>query len=162
MMKIENSPAYEARMKKLQKDEEAKSWRHARAVSIAWRKCWGKQCIPWQPIETCPFEAYDEMYGLEGCILVKAGKKCARVSVTRRFGTPLVWTGKTPPETVMRDGRMVIEGDGKYVKPKRPAWWFQWELTDEDGIMTYAGGAETGKEEIDFLPTHWLPLPVRP
>jgi hypothetical protein len=43
-----------------------------------------------------------------------------------------------------------------------PKWWWKWELTDEFGYMTYAGGEETGKEEIGFVPTLWTFLPDTP
>ena len=62
-------------------------------------------------------------------------------------------------EMVRVDHGFVIEG-AEYAEFDHPDWWFEWELTDEFGIMTYAGGEETGKEEIDFVPTHWMPMPV--
>ena len=61
---------------------------------------------------------------------------------------------------VMRDGGIAYDGDGEWKYPDWPDWMFKWEFTDQNGMMTYAGGHETGKEEIDFIPTHWVPLPV--
>ena len=155
-MRVENSPGYEAKMTKRDQQRKHETQRHARHLKKAFAPCTVK--IPWQPISKCPFDALDHEYGFDGSILVTDSDQIALATVKRRFGKPMYWTGDKPPEMVYRDGGMAYEGEGTWKKPDNPKWWFKWELTDVYGIMTYASGHETGKEEIPFVATHWFPL----
>lgn len=158
-MRMENSPEYEAEMNTRLDEMRKRREANERIIEGCRSHCWAGG-VPWQPIESCPFAALADTYGYEGVVLFTDGENIARASVRERFGRPLIWSGEGHPEYVMRDGMMVLDGDGEFVEPDRPEWWFEWELTDEDGFMTYAGGEETGKEEIDFVPTRWLLLPL--
>lgn len=136
--------------------EEAERGRVLREVKDQWRA----RGRPWLPMRKCPFAALDDEYGLDGTILVSDGKSRAIVTVSERFGTPIFW--KEPPQQVIRDGIFYLIGGEKDPRPDLPEWWWEWELTDEHGTMTYAGGEETGKEEVDFVPTIWTFLPEPP
>jgi hypothetical protein len=114
-------------------------------------KVWAKGA-PWQPIESCPFKDFEYKP-----ILVTDGKSVALAKPHKRFGTPMRW--EKPPTLAMTDHGMSYVG-GKLAKIKAPKWWFQWELTDEFGTMNYAGGEETGKNEVGFIATHWMPFPT--
>lgn len=157
-MRIENSPEYEAEMDRRLKAMAREDAANKAAMATA-KERWRKAGRKWLPMAECPFRALDAHYGLEGSILVSDGEVVALATVTARFGTPLVWTGKEPPETVYRDGGFAIVGDGKYEKPKAPAWWFKWELTDVFGRENYAGGEPVGKDGVSFMPTKWTFLP---
>ena len=112
---------------------------------------------PWQPIDTCPFEMLSKTYGMEGTIFLSDGQEIAMATVSRRFGRPLRVV--KPPEYVMTDDGPAWIG-GEYEEIDAPDWWFEWELTDVNGNMNYAGGEEIGKDEVEFIPTMWLPLPL--
>ena len=158
-MRIENSQKFEATMKAYAR----KSAREKIAADKLWentKAAWHKAGSTWMPMEFCPFEALDKRYDLDGCVLVSDGKITSLANIKKRFGTPLFW--KKAPELVMRDGMMCWIGGEEDKRPDLPPWWWKWELTDEFGSMTYAGGEETGKEAIDFLPTHWTFLPEPP
>ena len=157
-MRIEQSPEYKAEMEKRHKEYEREERRLKCQLAKALALISGD--IPWQPIEKCPFAALAEEYGFDGTILVTDGKGIALATIQGRFGRPQYWTGDEPPEQVWRDGYMSFEGNGEWKEPDNPEWWFKWEFTDKDGDMTYAGGEETGKEEIPFVATHWFPLRV--
>lgn len=106
---------------------------------------------PWRPIEDCPFELLRDSYGLQGSIFVTDGQSVALATVTERFGTPV---HVTTQRFVLTDRGYELECETEEIDA--PDWWFKWELTDEFGDMTYAGGEETGKEEVGFIPTHWF------
>ena len=110
---------------------------------------WGK--LRWQKIASCPFKEYEYEQ-----IFVTDGKRVCIAKVSKRFGTPMRVVEE--PEMVLTDKGMAWQG-GKYEEIKAPKWWFQWELEDVNGSMTYAGGHETGREEVPFIATHWMPMP---
>ena len=158
-MRFEWSDGYRAKIEK-DADKRAKERAKLEATAKAARdKCWAGG-VPWQPIEGCPFEAYRNEFGVEGRILVTDGESVSCASIRKRFGRPRFWEGKGEPEEVWRDGNLYIEGDGEFKEPDWPEWMFEWEFTDDDGLMNYAGGHETGKDEVGFVPTHWLPMPT--
>lgn len=151
-MRIENSPGYEAKMKRKQAEWEREAKKRKATIEKAradWRSSGGK----WLPMDDCPFAALEEEYGLDGTILVANGKERALATVGKRFGRPIFWI--TPPEYVIRDGMPCLVGGEEDPRPDLPKWYWEWELTDINGMMTYAGGEETGREEVGFLPTHW-------
>lgn len=157
IFKIENSPEYEAKMEEYRQERERlsaeKAWSDA-------RKEWLEAGSTWMPMECCPFSALSEQYGVDGTILVSDGLARALVTVSKRFGRPMFF--KTQPEQIFRDGMMHLVGGEVDPREDLPSWWWEWELTDEHGLMTYAGGEETGKEEVDFVPTAWTFLPDPP
>lgn len=158
-MRTENSPKYEAEMKAYSDKRD----RETRAAEKVWQKVradWALAGCTWMPMENCPFGALDNRYGFAGAILVTDGTARALVTVKRRFGTPMFW--KKQPEMIYRDGMMCLEGGEVDPRDDLPKWWWKWNLTDEFGSMTYAGGEETGKEEVDFVPTIWTFLPDPP
>jgi len=112
----------------------------------------------WADIESCPFMAYENAgYQLSGCIFVTDMKSIALATVHKRFGTPIRMT-KEPVMAMTDQGVQWIGGE--YEAVDAPKWWFEWELTDVFGCMNYAGGEETGKDEVGFIATHWAPMPV--
>lgn len=138
--------------RRAERERESKAATRARAAAV--KRSWPGGL--WQEMAACPFKAFDDAYDVSGALWVTDGKSRALVTVKRRFGTPIRW--KVPPTMVYSSKGLRLEG-GVEEKIDAPDWWFEWELTDEFGHMTYAGGEETGKEEIDFLPTHFLPPP---
>lgn len=106
----------------------------------------------WDKIETCPFWAYEDTYGIESVFLVRKGDEIAIVRPKKRFGTPLECV--TPGDLVMRNGMLYDEG--VYRKPKNPKWWFKYKLED---VMSHDSDMY-GKDEIDFVPDLWQPLPL--
>jgi hypothetical protein len=139
--KKESKVSYDKWSKELRESEK-------RRINLA-KKIWGK--LPWQPITNCPFEDYKYKK-----IFVTDGKTVSLGKVNQRFGTPIRCIKE--PVMAMTDNGMQLVG-GKYAKIKAPEWWFKWEIENVEGMETYAGGHETGKEEVAFIATHWLPLP---
>lgn len=158
-MKVRFSPEYTAKMKRREAADTRSRRAGARKIIEAWVSAWGTLDVPWLSIETCPFAAYEDLYGLGGTIFVKAGDEVAMVTIHRRYGRPLKVI--SPGEIVLTDHGVSIEG-AEYAEFDHPDWWFAWEMTDVHGGMTYAGGEETGREEVRFVPTHWLPFPLKP
>jgi len=159
MFRMENSPEFEATMEAYRKKRERESARGKRQYDKA-RKAWEAAGRGWLPMKSMPFKAFDDMCGFDGAVLVSDGTARALATVKARFGRPMFW--KTQPEMVYRDGMMHWVGGVEDPRDDLPAWWWEWELTDQFGSMTYAGGEETGKEEIDFVPTIWTFLPDPP
>ncbi len=162
--KIENSPEYDAQIEQWRKDGAQKRKQNDRLLKNA-KKLWGESKTGWLPMDSCPFGALDDEYGFAGAILVTDGAKRALATVNKRFGTPVFY--KTEPEYVMRDGMMCGIGGEEDPRDDLPKWWWTWEIVDEFGSMTYAGGEETGKDEVDFVPTLWSflqapPAPAQP
>lgn len=158
-MRFENSPEYEAEMEQTRK-KWVRDASRAKANYAAAKKGWEQAGKTWMKIDTCPFAALDQHYGLEGTILVSDGKGIALVTVKRRFGTPVFY--KKQPEMIYRDGCPCLVGGEEDPRDDLPKWWWKWELTDVFGNMTYASGHETGKEEVGFVATHWTFLPDPP
>lgn len=109
----------------------------------------------WEPIEQMPFDAYSEAYGVSGVVILTDGRDMAVATVSKRFGRPVA---------VVNRGEMAITDQGvawvgaEYAELDRPQWWFDWEFTD-----TLSHESDMwGKDEIDFVPTHWMPLPNPP
>lgn len=138
-MRIENSPKYEKQMAKYRAEREAKEAEGERQYKAA-LKAWHKAESHWLPMDACPFAALDDRYGFDGTILVSDGKQRALVTVKKRFGRPVFY--KKQPELVKRDGMLTLVGGEEDPRNDLPAWWWKWELTDEHGSMTYAGGEE--------------------
>ena len=107
---------------------------------------------PWQPIEACPFTEWEYEQ-----IFVTDGKVVALANVTRRFGRPMRCVKK--PTMAMTDAGMAWIG-GKWEEYDAPDWWFEWELEDVNGHENYAGGEPTGRDEVPFIATHWMPWPT--
>lgn len=158
-MRIENSPKYEmemtARLRKMEEERKA-----AEVEYEAEKAAWRANGSGWMPMGQCPFAALDNRYGFDGAVLVTDGKDTALATVKKRFGRPIFY--KVQPEMVWRDGTPTLVGGEEDPRTDLPKWWWQWELTDEFGSMNYAGGEETGKDEVAFVPTHWTFLPEPP
>lgn len=147
------TPEGKARMEREAREREAERSRRGEVRDAA-RKCW-TEAAPWQPIESCPFEAYDCASGADATFYVTDGKSLALVSVKRRFGRPVRCIRE--PGMILTDDGVRWEG-GEYVEYDRPAWWFRWELED----VLSPEDERFGKDEIDFVPTLWLPPPSLP
>ena len=74
-----------------------------------------------------------------------------------RFGRPVRMVKE--PEYVWTDDGFGLAG-GEFEEIDAPDWWFKWELTDEDSAMNYMSGDEVGKDEVGFIATQWLLLPL--
>ena len=159
-MRVENSPQYLAEMEAFRAKEAELAAEGEKDLEVA-LAAWRAADRGWLPMAACPFIGLDRLYGFDGAILVADddGKR-ALVTIRKRFGRPVFF--KTQPEMVFRDGMMCFEGGEIDPRPDLPAWWWEWELTDEFGEMTYAGGEPTGKESVDFVPTRWTFLPSPP
>ena len=127
--------------------------RNAEALRLAVSASWPAPPA-WQPIETCPFEAIVDGWGIDGAILVSDGVQRAIALVRERFGTPLKIV--QPFEPVLTDHGVTFVG--KAERFERPDWWFAWELLDalETPSELY------GLPEICFVPTLWLCLAPMP
>ena len=137
--------------------ERAKREREAERLAeviAAWRE---QPFGQWRPIETCPFEALDHEYGVDGAIWVTDGDSVALATVTRRFGRPVRIV--TEPEMVITDSGVGYVG-GRMEEIEAPEWWFAWELQDRfDATIEYG---ETVNCEVNFIATHWMlarPMP---
>jgi hypothetical protein len=109
----------------------------------------------WRPIESMPFKAYAEGYSRDATVLVTDGKEVAVATVSDRVGRPVKQI--EPPTYTLTDDGPILMG-GKYEEYDRPQWWFDWEFTDE----LSSDSEMWGKDEIDFVPTHYMPLPLPP
>ena len=158
-MRIENTPEYEAEMAERERKREREEARLERQLAKAKQK-WRDAGCPWLPMGECPFKALDNEYGLDGSILVTDGEERALVTVSKRFGRPVFF--KEEPETVWRDGALVMRGGEIDPRDDLPKWWWEWELTDEFGLTNYIGGEPSGKDAVRFLPTLWTFLPETP
>lgn len=117
MMRMENSPEYEAKMTayaKKREREQAKAERKFRAIVKDGK---GKN---WTRMEHCPFEALAERYGNDAVILVSDGERVTVARIRARFGTPIFF--KKQPEAVYRDGMMRMEGGEIDPRPDLPKW----------------------------------------
>lgn len=129
--------------------------RKAAALSALRARVW-RDGAPWQDIADCPFEALAAQHGYASCVLVTDGDAVAIASVRGRFGRPV---------RVIQDAEMAITDHGvrwvggQFEEIDAPDWWFRWELVDVNGDMGYAGGEPAGRDEVEFLPTKWLPPP---
>ena len=149
MFEIYESPEYKAKREAEDRKRKAKERRYRTQVM----KLRAAAAVTWLPIADCPFDAFDDAYGIDGTMLVTDGTEMALVKVTRRFGTPMIT--KNPGKMVMRDGEMRIEGV-ELERPDCPDWWFKWELIDQNGYDSEM----YGKPEIEFVPTHFAALPL--
>ena len=111
----------------------------------------------WSPIEGCPFDALAQTYGgYGGRIIVTDGTNTAIATVSKRFGRPLCVINQ--PQMAITDDGVAYVG-GEYAEIEAPKWWFKWQLTDDDGGENYAGGEPIGRDDVDFIPTHFMLLP---
>lgn len=158
-MRIENSPEFLAKLEACRIERE-----HERAeCELLYRRAlekWRSLGRQWMLMSECPFFALNDRYGIEGAILVSDETKIALASVRKRFGRPVFY--KKHPEQILRDGVLCLIGGEEDPRHDLPEWWWKWELIDEFGDMTYAGGEETGKEEVGFIATIWTFLPELP
>lgn len=92
--------------------------------------------IEWQPINTCPFAEYLELW-------VTDGKRVSPVIVDRRFGMPM-W---------------MYEMD---VAGTLPVFHQTWVFSDQDAPKNYCSSGELPDDLIDYIPTHWMYRSVRP
>lgn len=92
--------------------------------------------IDWQPIETCPFASYLELW-------VTDGKKVSPAIVDRRFG----WS--------VREWEMQEAGT-------LPAYLEKWSFSDQDAPKNYCSSGPLPDDLIDFIPTHWMHRNWRP
>lgn len=150
------SPAAKAKWEREQKARRAKEEKLSKQLSAQLA-----ESTDWTPIEGCPFKALNSEYGIDGIIWVSNGKDVALATVRKRFGRPMRVVKQ--PEMAITDNGMGWVG-GEYAEIEAPGWWFEWELTDQFGNETYAGGEPTGKKEVGFVATHWMaakPLPPK-
>lgn len=158
-MRTENSPAYEAEMRK-RLDEMDRKRESLAAVLVQERTRWRDAGCPWMPIRKCPFAALDEVCGIGGAILVSDGNEVAVATITSRFGRPIFY--KKQPEMVLRDGMMCMVGGEEDPREDLPEWWWKWEVRDELASETWAYGEPAGQPEVEFIPTLWTFLPDPP
>lgn len=146
-MRIENSPEFEAEMNARWEANEAEE-RRLQEARVAFAAV-----LPsgWAEITTDALALWE----ME-TILVADAETVAVVRVTKRFGRPIFW--EKPPERVMRDGFFYFEGGVEMPETCRPAWWWNWELEDFESYPS----ERYGRPEIDFIPTHWMPVPSPP
>lgn len=70
-----------------------------------------------------------------------------------------------PIETAPKDGRMVVvlgKSDGLETHRIACAFWFQWEVGDWYYSPQNIDEDFEGCRSLDFIPTHWMPLPEPP
>ena len=158
MYKIENSPEYEANMKRFGARMKRKARTAARILAEA-RDQWAKAGMGWLKMSECPLAGLEQTYGIDGVILVSDGKETAIVGVSERFGRPVFW--KKEPEQTLRDGMIWLEGGEEDPRHDLPKWWWKYELKDQLET-TYAYGETYHGREIDFVPTIWTFLPTPP
>lgn len=143
------SPEYKADMEKRLEADRRKRQRAGAKIAKLRREITG-----WQPIETCPFAAYDSYYGDDRAVLFTDGESVAVSFIHKRFGRPIKCVKE--PTMAMTDHGMMYVG-GEYEEYDRPKWWFDYELDD-----ALENDSDFGRPEIGFLPTHWLPMPAPP
>jgi hypothetical protein len=97
----------------------------------------------WQPIETCPFAPYLEVWMTDG-------ENVRLVEVDRRLGhgTPVSW---------FED----VGGEWK-ISTRIPKWQVEWRLADLEAPENFCSSGPLPRDEIDFMPTHWMPRQEKP
>lgn len=148
-MRVEMSESYRKKCEAEESKRKREAEKKEKLRNETTVRCWPASPA-WQPMESCPFAAmkYET-------VLVTDGDRVAVAKITERFGRPLRVV--KPGEHVLRDGVLTIEGM-ETTEYDHPEWWFQWELEDalDDPSERF------GRDEIDFVPTHFLTLPRGP
>lgn len=144
------SPEYKAKMEREWKvREKARKKAEDKASEVA-AAIWTSPA-PWRPIEDCPLATLCNTYKAD-TILVCDTTNVAVVRVRKRFGTPIEWVEE--PRMAITDHGMAYIG-GKSRTPDWPKWRLKYEFED---VLSHESEMY-GKDNIDFVPTHWLPLP---
>ena len=122
-------------------------------------RCW-PDGAPWLPIDTMPFEAYGEFLSGSDRFFVSDGQSVEIATLTKRFGRPLHWVGDEPPQLVrvLTDNGFEtrLEGPGEYKEPDWPEWMFEWQFNS--ATDTHVEYDNDVPDEVNFVPTHWLPM----
>lgn len=130
---------------RLQSEEAARKRALAR-----FKKAQEKFNLVWSSMEKLPFAAFEYK-----TLLVTDGESVAVVTIHKRFGRPIKVT--KPAELAITDSGLAWVG-GEYEEYDHPDWWFEWEFKDQ---LSYESEMY-GKDQIAFVPTHWMPLPNPP